>query len=295
MGIDYEPKYANLHLHSTHSDGVYSPSELVRLAKEEGYKALAVTDHDVISGIDEMVSECEKQGMDYIKGAEFTCQGFGLDYHIVGLDLDLSNKALQDYCAYMGEKETHRTKTLFDQGIERGTLKDITWDEVLEYNKGIVWFCVDHVFAAMLNKGVITLIDYNEFFMANFTHRLPYETPYKIYSAEEVINIIKGAGGIATLAHPHEQLHTVEGLVEMGLGGIEVWHRMLTPEERVEAERLAKKHNLYISGGTDHAGLLGGLDRYEPDGKLPAKYFVPPLMHGTSEENFKAIKNRIYG
>ena len=54
MSIDYEPKFANLHLHSTHSDGVYSPAELVRLAKKEGYKALAVTDHDVITGIPEM-------------------------------------------------------------------------------------------------------------------------------------------------------------------------------------------------------------------------------------------------
>lgn len=295
MSIDYEPKFANLHLHSTHSDGVYSPAELVRLAKKEGYKALAVTDHDVITGIPEMIAECEKEGMEYIKGAEFTCQGFGLDYHIVGLDIDTSNQALRDYCAYMGEKETHRTKTLFDQGLERGTLKNITWDEVLEHNKDIVWFCVDHVFAAMRAKGVIELCDYNEFFMANFTHRLPYETPYKIYSAEEVIKIIKDAGGIAVLAHPHDQLHTVDGLVELGLGGIEVWHRMLTPEERVQAEALAKKHNLYISGGTDHSGMLGGLDHYEPDGKLPEKHNVPSLMHGTSEENFRNIKNRIYG
>jgi len=292
---NYEKKYANLHFHSTHSDGVYTPAELVRLAKKEGYKAVALTDHDTITGVPELIAECEKEGMEYITGAEFTCQGFGLDYHITGLDIDLTNKALQQYCAYMGEKETHRTKTLFEQGIERGTLKDITWDEVVEFNKDVIWFCNDHVFAAMLNKGVAKKSDYDEFFKSNFTHRLPYETPYKIYSAEEVISIIKGAGGIATLAHGTGQLHTVEGLIEMGLGGIEVWHRLLKPEEREEAERLAKKYNLYISGGTDHAGILGGLDLYSADGLVPERLRVPSLMHGTSEENFRNIKNRIYG
>ena len=64
----------------------------------------------------------------------------------------------------------------------------------------------------------------------------------------------------------------------------------------VEAiETLAKKHNLYISGGTDHAGILGGLDLYSADGLVPERLRVPSLMHGTSEENFRNIKNRIYG
>ena len=65
-------QYANLHLHSTHSDGVYTPAELVRIAKDEGYRALALTDHDTTSGNADMRLECEKAGLDFIFGCEFS-------------------------------------------------------------------------------------------------------------------------------------------------------------------------------------------------------------------------------
>ena len=79
--------YANLHLHSTHSDGVYSPTELVKIAKEEGYKALAITDHDVASAYDELKSACEREGMECIFGVEFTVSE-PFPFHIVGFDFD---------------------------------------------------------------------------------------------------------------------------------------------------------------------------------------------------------------
>ena len=119
--------------------------------------------------------------------------------------------------------------------------------------------------------------------------------PHRIYTVNEVIEIINRAGGIATLAHGHNQLQCVPTLVEMGLKGIEVWHDLLTSEERSEAEYLAKKYNLYISGGTDHGGKLGGMDKFDPEGKLYGIYNHLPLMYGTSEMNFNAIKKRIYG
>ena len=64
--------YANLHLHSTHSDGPYTPAQLAAVAKNEGYGAAALTDHDTVSGCGQMKKECEKLGLEYIFGAEFT-------------------------------------------------------------------------------------------------------------------------------------------------------------------------------------------------------------------------------
>ena len=64
--------YANLHMHSTHSDGVYSPAELVAIAKAEGYKALAITDHDVATAYPQLKKACDEAGMDCIFGAEFS-------------------------------------------------------------------------------------------------------------------------------------------------------------------------------------------------------------------------------
>lgn len=295
----YLKQYANLHLHSTHSDGEYSPAELVHMAKKEGYKALALTDHDTISGVKEFNAACKEAGMECVTGVEFTCTGLGEDFHITALDLDIENKAIQEYCACMGERETFRTKALFEFGVERGRIKNVTWEEVKQLHPGVSWLCVDHVFRTLVAKGLLTMYDYREFYDANFDHtpefQFVYEKmPHRIYTANEVIEMINSAGGIATLAHGHNQLHCVPQLVEMGLKGIEVWHDLMTAEERTKAENLAAKYNLYISGGTDHGGKLGGLDKFDPQGKIYGKYNHLPLMYGTSETNFRAIKNRLY-
>ncbi len=300
MNTNYEKQYGNLHLHSTHSDGEYSPSELVAIAKEEGYKALALTDHDTVSGVPEFLDACKKQGLDCVSGVEFTCQGLGEDFHLTALDFDINNKEITEYCLKMGERETYRTKRLFDKGVEKGTLKGVTWDDVVECNKGVVWFCVDHVFRTFVKKNLLTMFDYRNFYDTNFGHgpdnQFVYaEMPHRYYTPQELCEMVNAAGGITVLAHGHNQLHCIPELVKMGLKGLEVWHDLMTPEEREEAVRLAKEYNLYISGGTDHGGKLGGLDRFDPEGKIYGKYNHLPLMFGTSEENFKAIKNRIYG
>ena len=297
---NYLKQYANLHLHSTHSDGEYSPSELVYIAKKEGYKALALTDHDTVSGVKELISTCKKEGMECVTGVEFTCTGLGEAFHVTGLDFDIEDKNIQDYCVCMAERETFRTKTLFELGIKKGRIKNVTWEEVQQHHPGISWLCVDHVFRTLVNKGILTMYNYREFYDANFGHGPEFqfvykEMPHRIYEVQEVIDLINNAGGVAVLAHGHNQLQCVPELVEMGLKGIEVWHDLMTPEERCEAVNLAQKYNLYISGGTDHGGKLGGLDKFDPEGKIYGKYNHLPLMYGTSEINFNALKKRIYG
>ena len=74
--------YANLHLHSTHSDGVYSPAELVRIAKEEGYRAIAITDHDTATAYPELKKACEEANIDCIFGVEFSAPSVLLKDHV---------------------------------------------------------------------------------------------------------------------------------------------------------------------------------------------------------------------
>ncbi len=293
-------QFANLHMHSTHSDGEFSPTTLVEMAKDEGYKAVALTDHDSMSGVPEFIDACNKNGLEYVTGIEFTCVGVEEAYHITGLDFDINHKGVQEYCALMAERETFRTRTLFDKGSKGGTLMGITWEDVEKANPGIVWFCVDHVFRTLLKRGDVTMLDYNNFYKTYFNHgpenQFVYDImPNRLWEPDEVIDLINSAGGIATLAHPHNQLQYVPGLVKLGLKGIEAWHPDLDLDEIRETEKIAKEYNLYISGGTDHSGKLGGMDRFDPGGKLHGLFDVPPLMHGTSEENFRAIKDRIYG
>ena len=297
-----EKLYANLHTHSTHSDGGYSPRQLAQAAKKEGYGAIAVTDHDVATGYPELRDECEKLGMECIFGAEFSSPSTMLaeksmmeaTFHIVGFHFDPEYPAMKQYLEDMAIREREQTHVLFDRGVKLGKLKGIEWEEVLEYNKGIAWICNDHLWRALLAKGLMTKADRGWFWEELFgDHR--YEVPpHREFKQEhEIIQLIRDAGGIAILAHPHEQLCHMDALIEMGIEGLEVWHHLLDDAEREAALKMAYERNLYISGGSDHHGLCSGyyegavVDRIED-----FQYYAPELSFGTTKQYFEEIKNR---
>ena len=285
--------YANLHSHSTHSDGVYTPEELVKVAYDEGYKALALTDHDTFTGNAETRAACEKYGLECIYGTEFSvvCPETGFNYHFTAFHFDPEEAKMKEYLRQLSFKESDQTRILFERGLEIGFLHDITWDEVLEYNKGITWLCNEHVFRLMEAKGQVTKADYPAFFQTVFGPRRAEVPPcYPFKRDHEIIELIHAAGGIALIAHPHKQLQYLDALMEMGLDGLEACHFMLTPQEREQALKLGLEKNLYISGGTDHEGYLGGSYESYPTPE-EAPYYVPFCEIGTTKAFFDEIKN----
>lgn len=295
--------YANLHTHSTHSDGGFSPTELAYAAKKEGYKAIAVTDHDTATGYPELRDVCIKEGLECIFGVEFSSPSKLLEknaehrdvamrkrFHIVGYHFDPAYPAMKKYLADRGTNETEQTHVLFDRGVKLGKIKGIEWEEVLEYNKGIAWLCNEHLWRAMLAKGIVTKADHDWFWSELFGAHIaevPDCIPFK--QEHEIIQLIRDAGGIAILAHPHTQLDCIDALMEMGVEGLEVWHHLMTEQEIAMALELAHKKNLYISGGGDHHGYCSGY--YEWEDKT-SKFYAPPLTYGTTKEYFEEIKNR---
>lgn len=286
--------YASLHAHSTHSDGVYTPSELVRVAKDEGYAAVALTDHDTVTGNAEVKAECERLGLESIFGVEFSA-GSRLytdnSFHMTAFHFDPEYPEMKEYLWQLSQKETDQTRVLFARGVDIGYIKGISWDEVLEYNAGITWLCNEHIFRAMKAKGLITDLEYPEFFETCFgKYRSQVPSKYSFMKAEDLIPLVHRAGGIICLAHPHEQLYCVEHLVNCGLDGIEVWHALLDAKERREALAVAQKYDLFVSGGADHEGLLGGeYARYEHPEETP--YWFPPLTLGTTKFFYEEIRD----
>lgn len=295
----YEKMYANLHFHSVHSDGVDTPEDLARIAKEEGYGALSLTDHDTVTGQKDMQRACEKYGLEFLVGCEFYAKS-DVSFHIVGLDFDPEHPRMAEYQEYARKRCVYRTKGLFDMGLERGTLSGITWEEIEEDHPGITFLCVDHVFRTMKKKGLLTDADYNEFFMANFTHKIPFKNIYPVWSVKDIFDLIHDAGGIVIFAHPgyQDRFPYFNEFLEMGMDGVEIMHKSnFKPEADITRElyELAAKHELYISGGSDHAGLMGGQYAYF-EGKIEdCPYYVPPLKCGCRKQDFENIKNRIYG
>lgn len=283
--------YANLHLHSTHSDGGYAPNELVRIAKKEGYRAIALTDHDTVSGWSEFKEACQKEDMEYLCGTEFSVPGdsrFERGAHIVGFHFDPEYPEMKEYLKALGETATERAKGLANLAIEAGVLKGITWDEVVEFNKGVTWFCGVHVDLLLKAKG-ITAPEKNKFYRE---HKDEFASIQCFKTIEETIKLIHDAGGIAIVAHPSGSfgcLDYIDAFVEFGIDGMEVWHHDLNDEEQKVAYKIALEKNLYISGGSDHHGLCSYPHyRHEKDNRAYSDY----CSAGTTKEYFEEIVNR---
>lgn len=292
--------YANLHLHSTHSDGRYTPTELAQYAAREGYKAAAVTDHDTATAYPEFKAECDRLGLECIFGVEFTAPSELLKtpsgklgkFHLTAYHFDPEYPAMKEYLEGMGKRETDQTRILVERGFEIGYLKGFTWDEVLEYNKGIKWLCNEHVFRLMKSKGLISDRRYREFFDTVFgDYRRQVPPSYDFLSDDELIKLVHDAGGVIFVAHPAKKLHLIDALVKKGIDGMEVWHPDLSEEEKVEAYRIALDKGLYVSGGSDHSGYCGGTFM-EVDDPKDSPYYIDMLSVGTTKQHFDEIKNR---
>ena len=288
--------YASLHMHSTHSDGVYSPEELARVGADEGFRALVLTDHDTVTGTDEMIAACKSRGLECMMGIEFSTwhRATGKKPHMTAYHFDPEYPELKEYLCRLSEKETHETYVLFNRATELGLIKDITWDEVLEYNEGITWLCNEHVFRAMKSKGLITDTEYPKFFEECFGKFRSMVPPlYDFMDPEELIPLVHRAGGIIFIAHPrapYVDSELLDVLVNAGIDGVEVWHALLPIENRREILEFAKKHDLFVSGGADHEGLLGGqYERYEHPEET--EFFFPPLTLGTTEYFWEEIRD----
>lgn len=280
--------YANLHTHSIHSDGKYSPRQLVSIAKEEGYGAMAVTDHDTVTANPEVAACCRELGMEYIFGAELTSG----EFHIVALDFDPEYPEMKAYLEKMVQRQQHETKTVLQWALDKGGITGITWEDVVEHNRGISWLCNEHVFRTLKSKGLLSDRDYYDFYVTHFyLQRREVTQLYDFLAPRDMIGLIRRAGGIPILAHPHGQLDRVEELVSYGLQGIEVYHPDMHPEEQRQALAIAYEKGLFISGGTDHSGLCGGM--YSSfDVPEESTYYLEPQSHGTLEEHFRELQNR---
>ena len=285
--------YANMHLHSTHSDGVYSPTELVRIAKAEGYRALALTDHDTGSGYTELRAACEAEGMECLFGVEFSVTS-PAPFHIVGFGFDPDYPEMREYLDLMAYKIRENTRLCFLEAVENGGIAGITWDEVLEYNAGIPWLCNNHVFRAMQSKGLIRENEYMSWFNKNFRdQRGKHQDDGCFKPLGEMVDLIKRAGGFAVCAHPtDDQLDKLDMLLEAGIEGLEVMHPNLNEERRARSRALCLEHGLYISGGSDHSGLCGGYyGSYDSEEALRAsRLYIEPLSAGVEEQYFRELQ-----
>ena len=252
-------KYADLHVHTSESDGTLTPKQLVREALSRGLSAIAIVDHDTVGGIPE--AEVAAQGVDLevIAGIELTAQYEGQEIHILGYFLDLQNKALLEKLNLVQLNRIERVHKIVNNLEQQGV--KLNAQDVFDISgKGTVGRM--HIARALVKGGWVTTTA--EAFRKYIGDKSPAYVLGFSLSPVEAINLIKGAGGVAVLAHPYI-LHDDALITELagyGLQGIEVYY----PEHSQSMVNfyldLARKLNLLVTGGSDFHGSV------KPDIKL---------------------------
>lgn len=272
-----EMGFVDLHVHSRCSDGTLTPSELVDYAIEKGLSAVALTDHDTVDGLDELMEYAKGKPIEVIPGIEYSTEYNNRDVHIVGLFIDHKAPVFLEYLTRFRQSSTDRNYKLCAN--LRGAGIDITYEALVDAFPDAV-ITRAHYAAFLLDKGYVK--SRSEAFERYLGDNTPYFVHREKVTPEEVIEVTLKAGGIPILAHPtlyklgREQLDVLVGrLKDAGLMGIECFYSTYSPSEEKQMRALAEKFNLLPSGGSDfHGANKPGLDLAVGYGKL----YVPDTL-----------------
>ncbi|MBD5483612.1 MAG: PHP domain-containing protein [Lachnospiraceae bacterium] len=278
----------DLHVHSNKSDGSMSPAELVELAAQKGLRAFALTDHDTIDGLSEaMAAAAAYPELEVIPGIELSSEYHGKDIHIVGLYLDYHN---EDFLAQLHDfqhSRVVRNEKMCNNLREAGI--DITFEKLqAEYPDSVITRA--HYARYLLSHGYVQSLP--EAFDRYVGDHTRYFVPREKITPMQAVKLIRKADGIPILAHPTlyhmSDAHLEELIVllkDAGLTGMECIYSTFTPAEERAMKRLADRHGLLYSGGSDFHG------KAKPNLELGTGYghlFVPETI---LDELLKCIKN----
>lgn len=276
-------KLIDLHTHSTASDGSMSPAEIVRLAREKGLSAIALTDHDTVDGVEEALEEGKRSGVEVIPGIEISVD-FKPEMHILGYF-----PAINGYTGIRQELEVVkqgrevRNKKIINRLNELGI--DITLEEV----KGVALGDImgrPHIARVLVNRGFVSSID-EAFDRYLCREGLAYFKRVELKPGDG-INAIRNAGGLPVLAHPvflgksNGELDTLLAeLKEFGLAGIEALYSENSKEDTGNFLRLAIKYELLVTGGSDfHGSFKPGIELGRGRGRLEVPYELLEKLRG---------------
>ena len=250
---------ADLHIHSTASDGSLEPEELVRRAAQAGLAAIALADHDTVAGIARAMPQAREAGIILVPAVEMTAyvvtsaRPVEQEMHIQGLFIDPSDPQLLSELDRLRRVRSSRIEEMSQKLRALGFQFDA--DDVLRRADGES-VGRPHVAQEMVRRGICT--DIREAFERYIGPDGPAYVPKERLSPAEVIRVIHEAGGCAVLAHPGATGNVDEvlpGLVESELDAIEVFSPGHTEEGRQRWQAVAMRFNLAVSGGSDFHGL----------------------------------------
>lgn len=271
---------ADLHCHSTMSDGVLPPAEVARRAHANGVALWALTDHDELTGQPAAREAASALGMRYVSGVEISVTWCGRTLHIVGLHLDECNDALAAGLAAMREDRGIRARRMADR-LEALGIPD-TFEGALAFAGNPSLVSRTHFARFLVQRGDCSTMQ--EVFDRYLADGKPGYVPTQWASLEAAIGWIKGAGGRAVIAHPGRYHYTTaqfdalfEAFKDLGGEAIEVVTGSHAPVQYVEYARVAKRYGFLASCGSDfHSPSEGKMDL---GGLPPLPAGLTPVWH----------------
>lgn len=245
---------ADLHIHTTASDGRLTPGEVVEQAVQVGLNCIAITDHDTVDGLKTLVGE-NKAGLRIISGIEFSTELPQHEVHILGYYINWQEDELYSRLERLAANRQARLRLMVEK-INRLGYK-IDYERVLEIAGASVAVGRPHVAKVLVDQGFFHSV--SDVFKTLLRKNGPAYVPHYKLTPLEVINLIKKAGGLAVLAHPGliGSDNIVAELIRLGLDGLEAYHPEHNEEQTKKYLQIAAKNRLLVTGGSDFHGIPG--------------------------------------
>lgn len=253
---------SDLHMHTNCSDGLLSPEDLVESAKAAGLNYIAITDHDTVAGFRQLYEKgfFPAKGIKIIPGIEFSAHHDTQSIHILGYNIDIYNRSLEDRLNEVVEARWTRFSGMVAKLQELGY--DLSEPDVLAVAGDSTSISRSHIAQAMVRKGFFPTV--KDCFDEVLEKGRPAYVSHFRLEAEEIIDLIKQSGGIPVLAHPKliNDDVLVEQLLKGGIEGIEAYYPRHSMEDTERYLEMANKYNLLVTGGSDFHGIEGRLPEH---------------------------------
>ena len=248
--------FVDLHVHSNASDGTFSPSQVVELAKNAGLDAFALTDHDTTAGVPEALEKGRDLNIEVIPGIEVSSSFDGTEIHILGLFVNSDDPVLAAMLEKMRISRDRRNEKMLENLAADGI--SFTKEEICGDNPDTI-ITRAHIAHALVAKGICSGMD------QAFKKYLQYGgryCPHKEHlSPEEVVKTLISNGAFVALAHPFQYKfgdkkteELIAHMADLGMKGLEVYHSSNNKLESMKLQEMAVRHHLLPTGGSDFHG-----------------------------------------
>ena len=246
---------SDLHMHTTFSDGKLTPEELVAAAKEAGLTYMAITDHDTVEGISHLYENglYPARGIKLIPGIEFSAHDPLHEIHILGYNIDIYYARLADKLNEVTEARWTRFSEMVEKLRQLGY--DISETEVLTIAGDSRSISRSHIGRVLVEKGYVPTVQ--DAFEAVLQKGKPAYVPHYHLEVEEIISLIREAGGTSVLAHPKlvGDDDLVRSICQCGIDGIEAFYPRHDEDDTARYLAMAQEYHLLVSGGSDYHGF----------------------------------------